>query len=159
EVKWTPTAKVTFAWNTYAGSERVANTLRRRYFNNLYWKQDLGSKWKLILGLDAGIQETADKQAWDDWWNTTLIVQYIGHKKYRFAYRAEYFQDSANVVSIDQFPSFMMEAFGTSLNMDYLIHDKAMLRGEYRYLHRLNKASANPDSHLFTLSICMNFLK
>lgn len=157
EIKWRATKNGTLGWTTFLGSVSSADTNRfSRYLSNLFWVQQFKQKWTLVLGFDIGTQQNYLKTGWNQWWNTTAILQYRMNSRWHFAARAEYFDDPLQIAATDftSYPGFA--AYSTSFNVDFLGVPNCPIRVEYRYLRRVAFALSNPEFHTITFTIAAN---
>ncbi|NNT72280.1 porin [Flavobacterium sp. IMCC34852] len=144
QIVYKPSDKSTFNWSTFSGKELYNDEWGMRYFSNLYWDQQWNSKWRTILGFDAGMQtDVSDNDRKLFWMSPIFIFQYTLASKWQTAFRAEYYQDKDQVIiaADDEF-----KTIGTSLNIDYLISDKVKLRTEARYLNSQEKVFVKATS-------------
>jgi hypothetical protein len=143
QIVYKPNAKALLNWSTFVGKESYNDQWGMRYFSNLYWDNKWNTKWRTILGFDAGMQ--IDKTNNNNelfWMCPVLIMQYTLAPKWQTAFRAEYYQDKDNVIVAinDEF-----NTLGTSLNIDYLINAKVKLRTEARYLNSKEKVFSKDE--------------
>lgn len=152
QIVYKPSDKSLFNWSTYFGKELYNNEWGMRYFSNLYWDQQWNTKWRTIVGFDAGIQTDVtnnDKELF--WMSPVLVAQYTLTPKWQTAFRIEYYQDKDNVIiaANDEF-----KTLGLSLNADYLVNEKVKFRTEARYLNSQEKIFTN-DTSLVKDNFCI----
>jgi hypothetical protein len=160
QIVYKPSEKATFNWSTFTGKELYNNEWGMRYFSNLYWDQQWHSKWRTIVGFDAGIQtDVTDNDRKLFWMSPVIVTQYTLAPKWQTAFRVEYYQDKNNVIiaSNDQF-----KTLGLSWNADYLINDKVKFRTEARYLNSqeeifINDTSMVNNNFYITTSLSFEF--
>ena len=133
QVQYKPSEKTTFNWSTFVGSKDPESLMR--YFNNLYAIVQLGKKFHLIGGFDAGIQQKEKRgQEMDFWFSKVMILQYSYSPHLKTALRTEYYQDRQGVLV----PSPGSNGFSTtgwSWNIDYVPHPHLVFRLESRWFH------------------------
>ncbi len=160
QMVYKPSDKSTFNWSTFLGKELYNDEWGMRYFSNLYWDKQWTSKWRTILGFDAGMQTDVTNN--DDrlfWMSPVIIAQYTLSPKWQSAFRVEYYQDKDNVIIAGDNE---FKTLGLSLNVDYLLNDKVKIRTEGRYLNSEKKIFVS-DSFLvnedfyISSSLCFEF--
>jgi hypothetical protein len=140
------------------GKEWYNDQWGMRYFSNLYWDNKWNSKWRTIIGFDAGMQtDVTNNNNKLYWMSPVLIMQYTLASKWQTAFRAEYYQDEdAVIIAInDEF-----KTLGTSLNIDYLFNSKVKLRTEARYLNSQEKVFSKdeiPVNNNFFITTSLSF--
>ncbi|MBF6642419.1 porin [Flavobacterium sp. J49] len=160
QIVFKPSTQSTFNWSTFIGKELYYNEWGMRYFSNLYWDKQWNSKWRTILGFDAGLQtDVADNDTKLFWMSPAVLAQYSWTSKWQTAFRIEYYQDKNNVM-VGVGDAF--KTFGTSFNLDYLINDKVKFRTEARYLSGQEKVfvketSLTNDNLCITTSLSFEF--
>lgn len=133
QVNYKPSEKTTFNWSTFVGSNTTDNLMR--YFNNLYTQIQLGRKFHLTGGFDAGFQQRErQSHEMDFWFSNVLILQYSFSSYLKTAWRAEYYQDRKSVL-IPRLNNNGFSAAGASWNIDYAPHPQLVFRLESRWLH------------------------
>ncbi|MFN3754118.1 outer membrane beta-barrel protein [Flavobacterium sp.] len=143
QIVYKPSDKSMFNWSTFMGKELYNNEWGMRYFSNLYWDKQWHSKWRTIIGFDAGLQTAVtDNNRELFWMSPVLITQYSLAPKWQTAFRVEYYQDKDNVI-ISTSDAF--KTIGMSFNIDYLINDKVKFRTEARYFNSQSKVFAKED--------------
>lgn len=160
QIIYKPSTKSLFNWSTFMGKELYNAQWGMRYFSNFYWDKQWTKKWRTILGFDAGMQTDVtnnDKKLY--WMSPVFMTQYTLSSKWQVAFRGEYYQDKSNVIiAVNE----EFKAFGTSLNMDYLINEKVKFRTEARYLNSKQKVftketSLVNDNFCITSSLSFEF--
>ncbi|CAM3899703.1 OmpL-like beta-barrel porin-2 [Flavobacterium branchiophilum] len=158
QIVYKPSGDATFNWSTFVGKEYNGAGFAMRYFSNLYYDQKWNTKWRTIAGFDIGNQELSNKQS-ATWLSPIFIAQYSINPKWQAAFRTEYYQDKENVIIAT---SDAFEAFGFSLNLDYLPNSKVKLRNEARYMNSKNNVFADasslvPSTLFWTTSLSFEF--
>lgn len=148
QVTYKPTSKITINYSNYIGDENPDTTevYLLRFFNNLYGKMEFGKHFKLIAGIDFGMenklistdsifngnQVTIRKRYnWVNWIAPVLVAQYHINDKWQLAARVEYFLDY-NAAVLEKEES---EIFGYSLNVDFAPVKFTRIRLEGRFMH------------------------
>lgn len=131
QVIYKPSAKTSLNWSTFIGDEPIEESLRTRYFSNLYVDHQWNDKWRTIAGFDYGLQKNGETGDFDNWLTPTIITQYKINQKFHAALRAEYYQDLDNVMVATSNP---FEVLGLSANLDFLPNSKFKIRTEVRWL-------------------------
>ena len=121
-------------WSTFVCSEFEDVDRRLRYFNNFYAIITPVEKFKIIGGIDIGIQETApNSTSYEIWAAPTIIGSYTFSEKWKGALRAEYYGDKASVI-VETESNNGFRTSGLSFNLDYIPYPLVMARVEMRYL-------------------------
>ncbi len=135
QVSYRPTNKVVLNWSTFIGTDDPDTTRRIRYFNNFYGQFQLTDKFDLIAGFDVGIQQKfRGDSAYDIWFAPVLIGRYAINTTWRFAVRAEYYQDETGII-IPTETTNGFQTTGLSLNIDYSPTQNIMCRFEGRWFN------------------------
>ncbi len=158
QIIYKPSTNSLFNWSTFMGKEWYNDQWGMRYFSNFYWDNKWNSKWRTIIGFDAGMQtDVTNNNNKLFWMSPLLIMQYTLAPKWQTAFRAEYYQDEdAVIIAInDEF-----KTLGTSLNIDYLFNSKVKLRTEARYLNSQEKVFSKdeiPVNNNFFITTSLSF--
>jgi hypothetical protein len=158
QIIYKPSTNSVFNWSTFMGKEWYNDQWGMRYFSNLYWDNKWNSKWRTIIGFDAGMQnDVTNNNNKLYWMSPVLIMQYTLAPKWQTAFRAEYYQDEDVVIIAinDEF-----KTLGTSLNIDYLFNSKVKLRTEARYLNSQEKVFSKdeiPVNNNFFITSSLSF--
>lgn len=155
QIVYKPFENSTFNWSTFIGKEFYGTELAMRYFNNLYWDNTWGTKWRTILGFDFGFQENSfQNENYFFWMSPVFIAQYSISSKWQTALRLEYYQDEDNVIVV---ASNSFKTSGVSINFDYLPNSKVKLRNEARYLDSKEAIFFNNMSNNFFITTSLSF--
>ncbi len=156
QLKLIPTQNITLNWSTFIGTDDPDTKRRMRYFNNFYGQFQFKEKFGLIAGLDVGAQQRAkSSDTYDLWISPVCIAQFVLHKYWRAAIRAEYYQDETGII----IPTGTENGFkttGISLNFDYAPTQNSMCRLEGRWLKskdNIFESSSLPTNSNFIISI------
>lgn len=142
QVKYTKSDKWTLNWSTFIGTDDPDSLRRMRYFSNLYGQFQLNKRWGILVGFDAGVQQSAQFSSnYDTWLSPVFIAQVRLKEKWKTALRLEYYQDSKGVIIPSTSPSGFRTA-GISWNVDFCPTPNFIWRFESRYLHSPDKLFA-----------------
>lgn len=148
QVTYKPTPKITMNYSNYIGDENPDSTdvYLIRFYNNLYAKMEFGEHFKLVAGIDFGIENklisrdstfsgnqvtVRSTYNWVNWLAPVLIAQYHINDQWQLAARVEYFLDyNSAVLGIEE-----AEVFGYSLNVDFAPVKFTRIRLEGRFMH------------------------
>lgn len=132
---WSPSSDFSFNWSTFIGTDSPDSLRTMRYFNNLYAMWQVSEKTGLILGFDAGVQQSAKHStAYHAWYTPVAIVRYAFSNQWKAALRAEYYSDKQGVVTTTA-SGLGLRTFGGSVNVDYSPVEQVGFRIEARYLY------------------------
>jgi len=126
QIQFSPNEKITLNSSTFVEDQPIFSGRSLRLFHNFYGDFELSKKIRLIAGFDFGWQDdlllSVNNQR--TWLGQVLIIQYKFSETYAVAARQEYYSDPDGVIiGSDNLQSY-------SLNFDYSINKKAMLRLE-----------------------------
>lgn len=125
-----PTAKLTFNYSNYLGTEGVDAVRVRRLYHNFYVLAQLSDTFGLTGGFDYGTQQKAKGlSARSNVVSPVLIAQYKFDPKWSLAGRVEYYEDKDGVFIATGTPNGF-KTNGYSLNLDYSPISNAVLRVE-----------------------------
>jgi len=162
QVNYSPTEYITFNWSAFIGTDAPDTTRRIRYFNNFYSRFKLSERFGLITGFDIGTQQrTKSNSVYDLWYSSVIIGQFNINKKWKTAFRAEYYQDETGII----IPTGTINGFkttGLSLNLDYTPTQNFFCRLEGRWLNSQDKifeTKTTPTNNNFIIgtSIAIKF--
>ncbi len=119
--------------STFIGTDTPDAERKMRYFHNFYSIISLNPSWKVILGLDMGMQQSQPGGSdYDSWVSPVLITQVQMSDKIALAGRLEQYTDRDGViVSTESQEGF--QTLSASLNLDWKFSENLMWRTEYRY--------------------------
>ena len=136
-----------FNWSTYVGPEGSDTYRRMRYFSNVYYIQDFGKRFKLILDVDAGIQESSTwSDSYDQWMGLAGIFRTELGRRSAFAFRGEWYTDPEDNIT----PFIILgadAAAGFSVNYDRKIAGGVLWRTEAKWITFIR----DPENVLFSL--------
>jgi len=138
---FTPNDYLTFNYSNFIGRCQPDSLKSLRFYNDFYLKWIASQNWGIIIGFDFGTDSYAlDKRGW--WFAPILMTQYKFNQKNSIAIRTEYFHDQDQImiknVAIDNSP-----ILGCSLNYDYSLSQKSLLRIEYKNYTSKNRVFEN----------------
>lgn len=120
---------VTISYNTYFGQSSYSGALVRRIFHNIYVITQLGSRFGVTLGFDAGTDRNQGTGVSPSVWYTPILMgRYQFNTRLSATVRAEYYSDQDGATT-------GYEGLGVvsySANLDYCPHEKTLLRLEVR---------------------------
>ncbi len=119
--------------SSYIGAEQPDTARQWRYFHNLYAIWEISDQWGLILGFDIGVQQRAKGSHVFNHWYTPVVTARYQQKKWAFAGRVEYYQDTKGVI-IPAMNSKFFRTVGLSMNADRRIFKNVLWRFEGRWL-------------------------
>lgn len=165
QVTWKPNSKFGFNTSSYFGEAYNSpdSSALMRYFNHAYVYYHPVQKISLALICDIGLQQTRHKGIYDGTWvNPTFLCKLTASKKWALCYRAEYYNDSKNLIFTSTPGHVPFKTLGTSLNLDYTGIDNVMLRVEGKYFSSekevyTTKSGLSKTSALVTTSIAWWF--
>jgi hypothetical protein len=162
QIQFRPSEKATFNWSTFIGTDDPDISRRMRYFNHFFGQISFTEKFGFIAGFDIGIQQKIKNSSeYHYWYSPVLIGQYVIHRNWKTAIRAEYYQDEFGII----IPTSSTNGFkttGLSFNLDYSPSDHIICRLEARWLNSRDNilASSNglTNHHYFiATSIALKF--
>ncbi|GAB3222257.1 porin [Algoriphagus aestuariicola] len=148
--------------STFIGTDSPDTERKMRYFHNLYSQISLTPRWKVILGLDMGMQQSEPMGSdYDTWISPVLIAQVQMNDKISLAGRLEQYTDRDGVIISTESPEGF-QTLSASLNLDWKLSENLMWRTEYRYFAGddayFPAENQNSDQmNLFTTSFAINF--
>ena len=145
QLTFKPNGKTTLNWSTFVGNDFPEGEERMRFFNNLYGVFQFNDAWGLTAGFDIGVQEKAGGVSGTDMWYTPVVAgRFAASERWRWAARVEYYNDENGVI-IGSNSDNGFQAFGYSLNVDYLPEPNVMVRLEAKTLQSDNKEFIDGD--------------
>ena len=131
QVTWSPSAKFSFNWSSFAGNTKPDSMRRLRYFQNIYTQWRPFTNWHFTGGIDVGLEQTNKESKRYHTWVAPLVQVSYSKQQWSFTARAEYFNDPAGVIipRVQQQP-FRMQAY--SVNADRRLGSLLLCRIEWR---------------------------
>ena len=133
QIVFTPNEKLSFNSSSFIGNEKPDSAKQLRLFHNFYFTYHISSKLKTLFILDLGAERKIDKDGYNNWMGTALLLQYSFAKKFAAAARGEFYKDKTGVIVSNYLPA-KFETTGLALNFDYHPLKYMVIRGEIRYL-------------------------
>jgi hypothetical protein len=129
------TDRYKFNWSTFVGTDSPGNSVRMRYFSNLYSTWKLGKRGEMTLNADLGTQQLYNwNQAFGTWMGFAAVGRVALGDKWKIGGRGELYYDPERVMAGGTtFYEFM--ATGASINADLQIHEGVYMRWEARWLN------------------------
>jgi hypothetical protein len=156
------TDKLLLNWNTYFGKERSAgdSTIGNRMFSDVYFIYS-GGKFSATGCIYGGLQDQAENKR-AEWWQANIIGRYNLTDKLSVTGRLEYFSDPSQVQIVPVTDVQGFRSYSSSLGINYLVADNAMLRLEGRTFFSddnvyLRNETAVSDSNTITANITIWF--
>lgn len=138
QVIFTPNEKIIFNSSSFIGNEKPDSAKQLRLFHNLYFSHTISEKLKTLFVVDLGAERRLDRQGYNKWMGTALLLQYAFAKKFALAARGEFFKDRNGVIISNYLPS-KFETTGLAIGLDHQPLKYFVFRGEIRYLHSADK--------------------
>lgn len=133
QVTFTPNASWTLSSSSFIGSDTPDTNRKMRYFHQTYVSHQ-GEQFKLLLGLDVGVQQKEkNSTAYSNWYAPLIMGQYNVSNSWNIAARIEYYSDPAGVIIPVEAPRGF-QTWGVSFNADYKIATGVLWRMEVKAL-------------------------
>lgn len=162
QLTYKPNNRITLNSSSFIGNDKPDTAMQMRYFHNFYGQFQLHKKFGVIIGFDYGVEQKAnDKNSYNDWCSTILILKYSPTKKLNIAARGEYYSDQNQLIINTGMP-YGLQVYGYSLNLDYSISEDLLWRIEGRSLTGTNAVFIRNNNSVFennliTTSIALSF--
>lgn len=157
QVKYTGNPDWTLNYGNFLGWSGSDAVRSFRTFHNFYTAYDAGENLKLFLGFDVGTQWLNRIDRYAFWYTPLIIASYQLTERWTIAGRIENYYDEQEVI-IDLNQDSPINLIGISVNADFRINQSALLRMEYRQLHRETTPSSPGRMDLnqaLTSSLCI----
>ena len=138
QIVFTPSEKIIFNSSSFIGNEKPDSAKQVRLFHNFHFTYHISPKLKTLFMLDLGAERKIDKEGYNKWMGTALLLQYSFSKKFVAATRAEFYSDKNGVI-ISNYPPSQFETSGLAFNLDFHPTKNFVIRAEMRSLHSKNK--------------------
>jgi hypothetical protein len=133
QVTWTPSDRILFNSSTFIGSDTPDSERKMRYFHNFYSQLSAGSRWRFIVGLDYGIQQSEPgSKEYDQWLSPVLIPSFQLSERLDLSARLEWYSDPKEVI-VQSGTEEGFELVSTSVNLDLKLSPQLIWRSEYRF--------------------------
>lgn len=130
QITYKPSASVTLNSSTFIGNDKPDVRRQYRYFHNFYGIFQMNQQLGLILGFDAGAEQTSKgSDDYNTWYSLAAILRYQPSSKVSLAGRAEYYRDENGVIVSSGTPNGF-KTRGYSVNVDYSPESNIMFRLE-----------------------------
>lgn len=157
QIQWLPGKNLLLNHSTFIGSDQPDSLNKMRFFNDFYITWKWREKWKFNALFDIGIEHNIN----DMWFTGCVSVQHQFKPKWSWTLRAEYFDDSREMIiqSPPQVDGF--SAYATSINLDYKIIKQVLFRMESKFLgskefiFKKNEHELSNGALLFYTSLCI----
>jgi len=134
QIVFKPNEKLSFNSSSFIGNEKPDSAKQLKLFHNFYFTYHISSKLKTLFILDLGSERKIDKDGYNNWMGTALLLQYSFAKKFNVGARGEFYNDKNGVIVSNYLPA-KFETTGLALNLDYHPFKYTVIRGEIRYFH------------------------
>ncbi|HEX6845328.1 MAG TPA: porin [Chitinophagaceae bacterium] len=138
QIVFVPNEKLSFNSSSFIGNEKPDSAKQLRLFHNFYFTYRISSKLKTLFILDLGAERKADKDGYNYWMGTALLLQYSFAKKFAAGARGEFYKDKDGVIISNYLPA-RFETTGLAFNLDYHPSKYLVIRGEMRYFYAKDK--------------------
>jgi len=138
QVVFKPNEKWVFNSSGFIGDEKPDSAKQLRLFHDFYSSYNINSKLRVLFMLDLGAERKIDKEGYNKWMGTALLLQYSFAKKFTAAARAEFYRDKNGVIISNYLPA-QFETTGLAFNLDFHPTKNFVIRAEMRSLHSNNK--------------------
>lgn len=138
QIVFTPNERMIFNSSSFIGNEKPDSVKQVRLFHNFHFTYYISSKLKTLFMLDLGAERKIDKEGYNKWMGTALLLQYSFAKKFAAAARAEFYRDKNGVIISNYLPA-QFETTGLAFNLDFHPTKNFVIRTEMRSLHSKNK--------------------
>lgn len=160
QLTYKPNDKLLFNYSNFIGTDKPDSIRAWRIYNNFYSIIQFNPQWGLTAGFDVGAeQKSKGSSDYNVWYSPVAIVRYTPSAAWAFALRGEYFSDSNQVLISSTAPGGF-KASGLSVNADYWLLQRVLMRVEFRHLNGAEKifekegvATNNMPSVSFSTSI------
>ena len=130
QVNYKPSSCLTLNYSNFLGNIITGSTNAFRTFHNVYAIYDASPKQAFIFGFDIGTQKVNNTKT--AVWYTPVIISKINlGTKSKLAARLEYYSDKQQIIIPTATPRGY-QTFGASINYDYQISPKILLRSELK---------------------------
>lgn len=132
QLVYKPSSKITLNSSSFIGSDKPDSSRQMRYFHNLYGIFQISNKFGLTTGFDIGAEQKAKGSSqYNVWFTPVVIAKFSPTEKVNLAFRGEYFNDEKEVILATGNPNGF-QAWGYSVNFDYVLHPNVLWRIEGR---------------------------
>jgi hypothetical protein len=130
QVNYKPNSAITLNYSNFIGSAKPDSLQAFRLFHNLYAIYDASPKMSFIVGLDVGTEKIVGTNL-AVWFTPVFISRISLHQKHRLAGRLEFYSDPKQVI-IQTGTANGYQTWGASVNYDYQVTPKVLLRAELK---------------------------
>ncbi|HEU4859373.1 MAG TPA: porin [Chitinophagaceae bacterium] len=134
QIIFVPNEKMIVGSSSFIGNEKPDSAKQVRLFHNFHFTYHVSSKLKTLFMLDFGAERNADKEGYNKWMGTALLLQYSFTTKFVAAARAEFYRDKYGVIISNYLPG-QFETTGLAFNLDFHPTKNFVIRAEMRSLH------------------------
>jgi hypothetical protein len=130
QVNYKPNSAIALNYSNFIGSAKPDSLQAFRIFHNLYAIYDATPNLSFIVGLDVGTEKIVGTKP-AVWYTPVFISKISLHQKHRLAGRLEFYSDPKQVI-IQTGTANGYQTWGASVNYDYQITPKVLLRAEVK---------------------------
>lgn len=159
QLEYRPNEKQIINWNTYVGDERssLQPHFRMRYFSDIYFSTKFNHKLSLIACVYGGIQRYTQLSNSDSekgslyWWQANVVGKWNLSQKQSVAARIEYFNDPANVMISNLYPTLPIHISSVGICYNFQLIKNALFRIDSRAIHGRKSIYENNRQNTFIL--------
>ena len=133
QIIFIPNEKMIFNSSSFIGNEKPDSAKQLRLFHNFHFTYHISPKLKTLFMLDLGAERKVDKEGYNKWMGTALLLQYSFAKKFAAAARTEFYRDKYGVIISNYLPG-QFETTGLAFNLDFHPTKNFVIRAEMRSL-------------------------
>ncbi|HEY0562055.1 MAG TPA: porin [Methylophilus sp.] len=162
QLTYKPNANITLNSSSFIGNDKSDSDRKMRYFHNLYAQYQINDQWGLITAFDIGAeQKDRNSSRYNVWFTPIVIAKYTHSNQLSVTARAEYYQDSHQVIVTTDTPNGF-RTFSYSANVDYTLSNHFAVRAELRKFHSKDKLfqhknSLSDENLMATTALIMHF--
>lgn len=142
QATYNPKQGMTFNWSSFFGTDQEKSAGTNLFFHNFYGDLSLGSRWRLIAGVDFG-KRTTQGLPTKNWGGAALLVRYALLKNWSTAVRLEQYWDPDQAV-VSSTTGLGLKASGASINVDKDFSPQIKVGLEARWLQNATSLYAYP---------------
>jgi len=156
QVNYKISHNVTINYSNFTGTDKPDSLRALRTYHNFYFVFDPIKKWGIIAGFDLGTDKKIN-HSYSSWYSPILIARRKFGNKFLLAGRLEYFSDPDQLI-IPTGTAKGFQAWGQSINFDFILLPSVMLRLELRSIHSKNQFLAvNNDPENYSRFVTASF--
>lgn len=146
QVVFKPSEKWTINYSNFLGNDRMDSAKAWRFFNDAYIIYQWSKELNLTAGFDYGLeQKSKGSSSYNPWYTWAVIGKYQWNDRFSTTGRIEQYVDKKGVIIASGTPHGF-QTWGFSLNLDYLVAERAWIRTEIRDLISRDKIFVKGNS-------------